>query len=420
MSQEPIIRVDGVSKTFRSYRHPADRLKEVFLRRQAHSVHRALQDVSLTLEPGQAMGLLGRNGAGKSTLLKMIMGVIVPDSGSVTLNGKVTGLLELGTGFNAQLSGRDNIAFNAMLLGLTPDQIEERRESIIGFTEMQAFIDNPLGTYSSGMIMRLAFSIAIHADPRCFIVDEALAVGDAYFQQKCMRQIHRFREGGGAILLVSHDFNSVKMLCDKAALLEGGAVVREGLPKDVIDYYEGTVLSRLHQGGMAVDVAEATPDIDRGTVTGTGEIEIDEVRVEADDGRTLPTVTSETPIVLTVKLRGHRDVAAPHYGFAIRDRHGRSVFETNTYCMGMTPPPLVAGAEPIEVRFRFICNLAHGDYAVSVGVASDGFDKASFREYLHLQHEAAILRVLSNDEKIVYAGLTNLNPLCTVGHPVLA
>lgn len=414
----PIIRVESVHKAFRTYRKPTDRLKEAILRRPRHTLHEALKGIDLTVHGGEVVGLLGRNGAGKSTLLKLIMGVILPDRGRIGVAGKVSGLLELGTGFNPALSGRDNITFNAMLLGMTPSDIEAKRDEIIRFTEMEAFIDNPLATYSSGMIMRLAFSIAIHADPSCFIVDEALAVGDAYFQQKCMRHINEFREKGGAILLVSHDLNAVKTLCDRAVLLDGGIIARQGAPRQVVDYYEGTVLSGMHEGEGTVGIVEAQEEA-AGTVTGTGEVVVDDVALVDDDGRALHSVVSETPVTLRVRLRALRDVAEPHFGFAIRDRYGRSMFETNTYCMGVHPAPLQAGDAPVEISFRFTCNLIAGDYAVSLGIASQGSDRGTFREYLHLQHEAAILRVTTNDEKIIFGGITNLDPLFAVNHPVV-
>lgn len=412
----PIISVEDVHKAFRTYHRPSDRLKEVLLRRPRHTLHEALKGISLTVNAGEAVGLVGRNGAGKSTLLKLVMGVILPDRGRIDVNGKVTGLLELGTGFNPLLSGRENITFNAMLLGLTPREVEERRDAIIRFTEMERFMDNPLSTYSSGMIMRLAFAVAIHADPACFIVDEALAVGDAYFQQKCMRHIHEFRERGGAILLVSHDLNSVKTLCDKAVLLHDGVVAREGEPRGVIDYYEATTLSQMHEGETGVGIVEADS---AGTTTGTGEVVVEDVALVDDEGRELGTVVSETPVTLRMRLRALRDIPEPHYGFAIRDRYGRSMFETNTFCMDIHPAPLTADGETVEVSFRFTCNLIHGDYAVSLGIANQGYDRGSFREYLHLQHEAVILRVVTNEERIIFGGVTNLDPLFAVNHPVV-
>ncbi len=222
-----------------------------------------------------------------------------------------------------------------MLLGLSPQEIENRKQRIIDFAELGIYIDSPLKTFSSGMLMRLAFSIAIHADPQCFIVDEALAVGDAYFQQKCMRKIHEFREAGGSILVVSHDLNGIKTLCNRAILIENGAIVMEGEPKKVVDYFEGTVLHDLHQGEGEVSVDQTI-----GTATtSTGEISLEWVKLQDDDGRELASVVSEEAVTIGFAVTANRAISSPHYGIAIRDRYGRSAFETNTYCMGQSPPP---------------------------------------------------------------------------------
>ena len=188
-----MIEVNGLSKRFKMYGRPSDRLKEVLFRRSFHHSHLAVNDASFRVGSGETLGIIGKNGAGKSTLLKLLTGVLQADAGDIQIDGRMTGLLELGTGFDMELSGLQNIISNALLLGMTMDEIRARREDIVAFSELGDYIGESLRTYSSGMIMRLAFSIAIHADPRCFVVDEALSVGDAHFQQKCMRRIKEFR-----------------------------------------------------------------------------------------------------------------------------------------------------------------------------------------------------------------------------------
>lgn len=413
--QQEIITFDGVHKTFKTFQRPHDRLKETLFGRPCHTAHHVLNGISFSVAPGETVGLVGRNGAGKSTLLKLVMGVLLPDAGRITVAGKVTGLLELGSGFNPQLSGRDNILFNGLLLGLTPPEIEERKEKIIQFAELGSYIDSPVKTFSSGMFMRLAFAIAIHADPQCFIVDEALAVGDVYFQQKCMRKINEFRDAGGSILFVSHDLNGVKTLCNRAILIENGAIVMQGEPKVVVDYFEGTVLQDLHQGqsDVAVDRSVGT------ATTTTGEVNLEWIKLQDDLGKEMHSVISEEAVTISFAITANRDIASPHYGIAIRDRYGRSTFETNTYCMGQSPAPLTVGGDQTTVSFRFICNLAPGDYSVSIGVANHGFDRGSFKEYLLVRHEALVLRVLINEEAIIYAGITNLDPICSLSHAPL-
>ena len=217
-----MIHVENVSKRFKLYKSPADRLKEIIFRRTYHKDFQSLNDVSLHVNDGETLGIIGPNGAGKSTLLKVLSGIIIPDSGTVNISGKVTGLLELGTGFNPEMTGRQNIYMNGLLIGMTKEEIDQRIQNIIDFTELGSFIENQIKTYSSGMVMRLAFAVAYHAEPSCFLVDEALSVGDAHFQQKCMKAIKEFKEKGGSIIFVSHDLNAVKMLCDKAILLSKG------------------------------------------------------------------------------------------------------------------------------------------------------------------------------------------------------
>jgi ABC-type polysaccharide/polyol phosphate transport system ATPase subunit len=209
-----MINVEGISKQFKLYRSPADRLREIVYRKKYHKDFVALDNISFEVKNGETLGIIGQNGAGKSTLLKILSGIVIPDQGTITVDGKVTGLLELGTGFNAEMTGLENIYMNGTLIGMTKDELDRKKQTIIDFSELGEFINEPIKTYSSGMTMRLAFSIAIHADPTCFLVDEALSVGDAYFQQKCMRKIQEFRAAGGSIVFVSHDMNAVKILCD--------------------------------------------------------------------------------------------------------------------------------------------------------------------------------------------------------------
>jgi len=215
----------GSRKQFKLYRSPADRLREIVYRKKYHKDFVALDNISFEVKNGETLGIIGQNGAGKSTLLKILSGIVIPDSGTINVDGKVTGLLELGTGFNAEMTGLENIYMNGTLIGMTKDELDRKKQTIIDFSELGDFINEPIKTYSSGMTMRLAFSIAIHADPTCFLVDEALSVGDAYFQQKCMRKIQEFRAGGGSIVFVSHDMNAVKTLCDAAIMLENNGCI---------------------------------------------------------------------------------------------------------------------------------------------------------------------------------------------------
>jgi len=232
-----MIRVEHLTKTFKLYHSPADRLKEILLGRRYYREFTALQDVSFTVAAGETLGIVGQNGAGKSTLLKLLMGILIPDNGEIAIDGKISGLLELTIGFNSEFTGIQNIYMNGTLRGMSKKEIDAKCEKIVAFSELDDFIDEPIKTYSSGMVMRLAFATAIHDDPQAFVVDEALSVGDAYFQQKCTRKIMEFKEKGVSIIFVSHDLNSVKLLSDKALLLDHGQIVDEGEPAKVISTY---------------------------------------------------------------------------------------------------------------------------------------------------------------------------------------
>lgn len=316
-----MIEIKHISKVFKLYKKPSDRLREVFLGRPCHHLFQALDDVSLVVESGETCGVIGKNGAGKSTLLKVLTGVLMPDSGEIITSGKVTGLLELGTGFDPALSGRQNITVNGLLLGMDHDEIARKREVMIEFSELADFIDEPLRTYSSGMTMRLAFSIAIHAEPKCFVIDEALSVGDAHFQQKCMRKIREFRDGGGSIIFVSHDLNAVKMLCDKVLVLDSGRVVAQGSAEDAVNHYNQII--------AALD-DEADKSSRRSTDYGTRQVQILAVAVRGE--RSLGRVVSAgEATVVSLQIKARERVEDVTVGIMIRDRFGQDIFGTNSH-----------------------------------------------------------------------------------------
>lgn len=362
-----IISVRKAGKKYRIYRRQSDRLRELVLRRQLHEEKLAVSGIDIELAPGEVLGIIGRNGAGKSTLLKLVMGVLLPDQGSVELAGRVTGLLELGTGFNPELSGYDNIAFNAALLGMTPGEIARRREAIIAFSELGEAIHHPLRTYSSGMGMRLAFSIAIHADPACLVVDEALSVGDAHFQQKCMRRIKEFRDAGGAILFVSHDMNAVKVLCNRAMVLEDGKTVFSGTPDDAVNYYyrliaamEGEELSlpppSSHQAGGNGGTAHSY---------GNGMAGIQGARlIGANSGGA--SISSGEIADFVFDLAAREELSAVTLGIMIRDRLGQDIYGTNSYFLGR--PLSFARGEERRVAIRMAMNLAPGRYTLTAAL----------------------------------------------------
>ena len=314
-----------------------------------------MRDISFTVAAGETLGILGKNGAGKSTLLKIITGVLLADGGNFQVEGKITGLLELGTGFDADLNGLQNITSNGLLIGMSMTEIAAQKQAIIDFSELGDFIYEPIRTYSSGMIMRLAFSIAIHANPRCFVVDEALSVGDAHFQQKCMHRIKRFRQEGGSILFVSHDLNAIKMLCDRAIVLDQGVVVADGSPEDAVNPYNRLI----------ADLEEQSQRQEMGY--GSNEAEITAVKLWGQDSRgRVVTAGEKTHIEISFKI--NTPIEDLTVGIMKRDRFGQDIFGTNSHHLGLDFEP----QRDIHYKalFELDMDIAPGKYTLTVALHS--------------------------------------------------
>ncbi|MFN3920251.1 MAG: ABC transporter ATP-binding protein [Methylohalobius sp.] len=349
-----MICLERVTKRFKLYCTRRDRLYEALFGRARHRYHTALSGIDLFVASGETVALLGRNGAGKSTLLKLITGVLLPDEGRVQVSGRVTGLLELGTGFDARLSGRKNIYVNGLLLGMEYSEIRAKEEAIIAFAELGEYIDEPLRTYSTGMVMRLGFAIAVHADPQVLVVDEALAVGDARFQQKCFAQMAAFKRQGGTILLASHDLNAVKLLADRAVVLEEGKIAFVGPPEEAACCY----LKRISGG---------EDRLYQKTAFGSGEVVIERVSLVGEESGQ-PVLSCGERALITLALRVEQDVWAVSFGFMIRDRFGQDLFGTNGQLLGRTFD-LKAGRRYL-LQAKLIVLLAPGRYTLTVAAHS--------------------------------------------------
>ncbi len=412
-----MISVSNISKTFKLYQKPSDRLKEIIFRCRYHKEFQALKNISFEVQEGETLGIVGQNGAGKSTLLKVLTGILIPDTGAVHVTGKITGLLELGTGFNQEFSGMDNIFFNGIYLGLSRPEIEERLDKIIKFTELKDFIHEPMKTYSSGMVMRLAFSIAIHADPKAFVVDEALSVGDAYFQQKCMRKIKEFKNNGGSIVFVSHDMNAVQVLCDQAILLDAGNMLEYGKPKDIISFYHHMFLKKTHTGKDELIIKKAKEkkiSKSENSKLVTSELaKIISFKVYDAEHNEIPYIESEKKIIIDYEVKALKDLDDPHYGIGIVNHLGLMVFETNTYCMGLETENMYKG-QIAKVQFTLNMCLTPGNYSFSFGAANKAFGRGEFEEYLFHVYDIDIIKVIENHNSIKYGGIFNMNPECKV------
>lgn len=421
------IRVEGVSKRFELYAHPRDQLKQFVLPRlqrmtglleqQYYSEFWALRDISLEVGKGESCGIVGLNGSGKSTLLQIITGTLTPTLGNVQTQGRIAALLELGSGFNPEFTGRENVYLNGALLGLSQRQVAEKLEDIQAFADIGSHFDQPLATYSSGMQMRVAFAVATSFDPDILIIDEALAVGDAYFQQKCFHRLGRFKDAGGTMLFVSHDANTVKHLCDKALLISDGRAISHGAPREVIDLYQGLVARKTDMGERELvvvqDATAVTSWHKATTITSNEDAELIDFRLLGMNGQPIKSLESETPLTVQYVVKLQKDFDRPAFGLIVRDRIGRSIFETSTYAMGMADKPICAGSQ-VVIRFHFNFNLKAGQYSFSIGVANRGFGRSEFEEYSLLMHDVEQLQVIESATAPFYGGIFNMNPAVSI------
>jgi len=395
-----MIKAENITKEFRLYHRPVDRLKEIIFRRPLHRSFYALKGISFSVEEGETLGIVGQNGAGKSTLLKILTGILLPDSGVVHVDGRITGLLELGTGFNYEFTGVQNVYLNGTLLGMTREEIDAKREAIVAFSELGDFIEEPIKTYSSGMVMRLAFSTAIHANPKAFVVDEALSVGDAYFQQKCMRKIREFKENGGSIVFVSHDMNAIKILCDKALLLDHGAAVESGDPEQVINTYNFLLAKKSK--GEEIQIRDAS---EGGKSYGNLKVEIVDARMLNRYNEESEIFVSGEKCIVEIGLKANETIDDLTVGILIRDRFGQDIFGTNTYHLDV-PIGLRAGE---KCRVRYVIdefNLGPGKYTLSPAAHRDETHVGECYQWVDLLKTFEV--VTSGDFRFI--GLSRLKP----------
>jgi lipopolysaccharide transport system ATP-binding protein len=395
-----MISVENLHKAFKLYSSPGDRLKEILLRRKYHREFLALRGVSFQVAAGETLGIIGQNGAGKSTLLKILTGILFADQGCIHIDGKITGLLELGTGFNPEFSGLQNIFLNGALLGLSKKEISNKLDAIVQFTELDDFIREPIKTYSSGMLMRLAFAVAVHADPQAFVVDEALAVGDAYFQQKCMKKIQEFKDQGGSIVFVSHDMNAVKILCDQALLLDGGAVIEQGEPEGIINGYN-FLLARKSQG-ESIQLHGAAQ---LGQSYGNLKVEISDVQMENALHRNAEIFITGESCSLVIHLKAAEKVDGVTVGMLIRDKYGQDIFGTNTHHLNL-PIHLDEGQECL-VRYTLSeLNIGPGKYTLTVAAHREDTHLSECYQWMDVVRS---FEVVGNDD-YAFIGLARLKP----------
>ncbi len=415
MNDEVIISVKNVSKCFEMYEKPIHRLCQTLCmgKKRFYKEFWALRDVNFEVRKGECVGVIGRNGAGKSTLLQIITGTLAPTTGEISVKGRVAALLELGSGFNPEFTGRENVYLNASILGLSREEIDARYDKILEFADIGEFIDQPVKTYSSGMMVRLAFAVIAHVDAEVLIVDEALSVGDAFFQQKCMRFMRKFMKER-TVLFVSHDTTAVTGLCDRGILLEKGRVKMEAEAKEVVNQYMKDLFatqqdvdsSQEEQAGGAgapgsFDLPEVYRDVRADLINasnlrndlevfkfdaagesfGDGQAHIESVCLADAKSRPLAWVVGGEMVKLIVRCRAKKQLFSPIIGFLFRDRLGQSLFGDNTYLVYRNPPLTVDAGGLFEAVFDFqMPYIPAGDYSVCVAVA-EGTQES------HVQHQ---------------------------------
>lgn len=378
---EPVLELRHVARRFIKRRERNRSFQDKFIRLLSRrNVEQEdfwpLRDVSFRLERGQSLGVIGPNGAGKSTLLKLITGILVPTHGEMFVNGRICSLLELGAGFQPDLTGRENIFLNGSIYGLNRQQMNERLDSIIAFAELGDFIDTPVRHYSSGMYVRLGFAVAIHTDPDLLLVDEVLAVGDQSFQHKCMSAIQRFRDGGGTLLLVSHDLDAIQAICQQAIWLESGLIQSEGHPTNVVMHYLREQARREEEKAVSAGTSDEALRIDAPGRWGSGKVRI--TQVELIDGSGQATTTFAGGDTLTVRLHylAPRRIENPIFGLAVYHENGAHVTGPNTHFGGLDIPAIEGtGVVTYEVlRLPLLAGLYRLSAAVVNGSDNETFD----------------------------------------------
>lgn len=361
------ITVSNLGKAYKTYPTRLSRLAEWILpfRGPRHSLKWVLRDVSFQVSPGEAVGLIGINGAGKSTLLKLITGTTQPSTGHVAMEGSVAALLELGMGFHPDFTGRQNAYMAGQLLGMSVEQIRELMPQIEAFADIGDYMDQPVRVYSSGMQMRVAFSVATARRPDILIVDEALSVGDAYFQHKSFDRIRQFRKEGTTLLLVSHDKQAIQSVCDRAILLDGGRLAREGRPEEIMDYYNAMIAERENVTVRLKEIADGKVQ----TVSGTGEATVADIALLDENGERVEVVDVGSPVTLEVKVKVNAPIPRMVLGYMIKDRLGQAMYGTNTHLKAL-PLDDVAAGEEVVYRFAFPMNLGPGTYSVATAIVS--------------------------------------------------
>ncbi len=399
---DSVLHVEHVGKAYYQYHSELSRVLKWFgFVSKPHVQHWVLQDVSFSIRPGEAVGIIGQNGAGKSTLLKLITGTQKPTTGYIDVKGRVGAILELGMGFNPEFTGRQNAYHAAGLMGFSRSEIDSVMPDIENFAEIGDYFDEPVNTYSSGMHMRVAFSVITAFRPEVLIVDEALSVGDAYFQHKSFNRIREFQQQGTTLLIVSHDRGAIQALCDRAILLDKGKVLKDGDPEAVIDYYNALIAEKENS---TVHVKQ----LDDGKVqtsSGTGEAQVTSIALLDSQGKAVEYINVNEYVTLKITVKVNQDIPSLVLGYMIKDRLGQTIFGTNTWHTEQVLHNVKAGDE-IVYNIRFAANLGVGSYSISTALVSTDTHLVNNYEW----RDMAFVFEVANMDKAFFLGSAWIHP----------
>ena len=410
-----VIQVINVSKMYKLYDRHMDRLKEALglSRKKCYTEHYALNHINFEVNKGETVGIIGTNGSGKSTILKIITGVLNPTEGEIKVNGRISALLELGAGFNMEYTGIENIYLNGTMIGFSKEEIDAKLDDILAFADIGEFVNQPVKTYSSGMFVRLAFAVAINIEPEILIVDEALSVGDVFFQAKCYHKFEEFKEAGKTILFVSHDLSSVSKYCDRVVLLNKGEKLAEGTPKEMIDLYKKLLVNHMDEADISETEAvehEAAPQpiedtrlwkealsVNPDTVEyGNGNASIVDFAILDANGNISGNIEKDTDFAVKMKVRFATDIQDPIFAFTIKDLRGTEITGTNSMFENKYVQPQHEGDERI-ITFKQKMSLQGGRYLLSLGCT--GYKDGEFQVY-HRLYDVCEITVISEHNTV--------------------
>lgn len=399
LERKAAIRVQNLKKVYKLYDKPQDRFKEAFgLTRKKAKEHHALKGVNMEIFQGETVGIIGTNGSGKSTILKIITGVLSPTEGEVTVNGRISALLELGAGFNMEYNGIENVYLNGTMMGFSQKEIDEKLPEILKFADIGDYVYQPVKTYSSGMFVRLAFAVAINIEPEILIVDEALSVGDVFFQAKCYHKFEEFKKMGKTIVFVSHDLSSISKYCDRVYLLNQGSLLGEGSPKEMIDAFKRVLVGQyeINEGDEEINSLPENvlnPDL---LEYGTKQAEITEFYITDEKGIKTTAVIKGSEFTIHMKVVFHERLVAPIFAFSFKNIKGTEITGTNSMVEKAFLEPVEKGITK-EITFTQKMSLQGGEYLLSLGCT--GYAGSEFEVY-HRLYDVLNVTVVSDKDTV--------------------